>query len=147
MDSFISNQIENSLQIKHAIVNSPTFMSELKEACQLCLEAYKNGGKLIIAGNGGSAADAQHIAGELISRFYFDRPALPGIALTTDTSIITAISNDYGYEKQMFCSGDIIPLENAVKTLQGVIITPDYFKRKIVVTSTRSICNEYSKYL
>ncbi|QUX98235.1 phosphoheptose isomerase [Marinomonas sp. CT5] len=73
-------------------------MGTVEEACQVCLKAYQNGGKLLIAGNGGSAADAQHIAGELISRFYFDRPALPGIALTTDTSIITAIGNDYGYE-------------------------------------------------
>lgn len=53
----------------------------------------------MLAGNGGSAADAQHIAGEFVSRFYFDRPGIPSIALTTDTSIITAIGNDYGYDK------------------------------------------------
>ncbi len=61
-----------------------------------CLQA---GGKLLLAGNGGSAADAQHIAGEFVSRFAFDRPGLPAIALTTDTSILTAIGNDYGFEK------------------------------------------------
>jgi D-sedoheptulose 7-phosphate isomerase len=59
----------------------------------------QQGGKILLAGNGGSAADAQHIAGEFVSRFAFDRPGLPAIALTTDTSIITAIGNDYGYEK------------------------------------------------
>lgn len=64
-----------------------------------CVESIKNGGKVLLAGNGGSAADAQHIAGELVSRFAFDRPGLPAIALTTDTSILTAIGNDYGYEK------------------------------------------------
>jgi D-sedoheptulose 7-phosphate isomerase len=54
---------------------------------------------VMLAGNGGSAADAQHIAGEFVSRFAFDRPGLPAIALTTDTSILTAIGNDYGYDK------------------------------------------------
>lgn len=62
-----------------------------------CFVVYR--GKLIFAGNGGSAADAQHMTGEYISRFMFDRPALPAIALTTDSSVITAIGNDYGYEK------------------------------------------------
>ena len=59
----------------------------------------QSGGKVLLAGNGGSAADAQHIAGEFVSRFAFDRPGLPAIALTTDTSILTAIGNDYGYER------------------------------------------------
>lgn len=64
----------------------------------VCIAAYRNQRKILIAGNGGSAADAQHFAGELVSRFYFDRPALAAIALTTDTSILTAVGNDYGYE-------------------------------------------------
>lgn len=64
-----------------------------------CVKTLRGGNKILIAGNGGSAADAQHIAGELVSRFAFDRPGLPAIALTTDTSILTAIGNDYGYEK------------------------------------------------
>ena len=64
------------------------------------MQCLTNGGKVLLAGNGGSAADAQHIAGELVSRFAFDRPGLPALALTTDTSILpTAIGNDYGYEK------------------------------------------------
>lgn len=61
--------------------------------------AFRAGRKLLIAGNGGSAADAQHIAGEFLSRLFFDRSPLPAIALTTDTSVITAVGNDYGYEK------------------------------------------------
>lgn len=60
---------------------------------------FRNGGKLLIAGNGGSAADAQHIAGEFLSRLNFDRNPLPAIALTTDTSVLTAIGNDYGYDR------------------------------------------------
>lgn len=65
------------------------------EACVSCLQSS---GKILLAGNGGSAADAQHIAGELVSRFLFDRPGLSAVALTTDTSTMTAIGNDYGYD-------------------------------------------------
>lgn len=61
--------------------------------------ALRNGGKLMLAGNGGSAADAQHIAGEFLSRLNFDRNPLPAIALTTDTSVLTAIGNDYGFDR------------------------------------------------
>ncbi len=68
-------------------------------AAAACIECLRAGGKVLLAGNGDSAADAQHIAGELVSRFLFDRPGLPAMAWTTDTSILTAIGNDYGYEK------------------------------------------------
>jgi D-sedoheptulose 7-phosphate isomerase len=71
----------------------------LVQAAQACIRSLKAGGKVMLAGNGGSAADAQHIAGELVSRFAYDRPGLAAVALTTDTSILTAIGNDYGYEK------------------------------------------------
>jgi D-sedoheptulose 7-phosphate isomerase len=64
-----------------------------------CCKALRNGGKVLFCGNGGSAADAQHLAGEFISRFNYDRNPLAAIALTTDTSVLTAIGNDYGYEK------------------------------------------------
>jgi D-sedoheptulose 7-phosphate isomerase len=64
-----------------------------------CITAsLRNGGKILLAGNGGSAADAQHIAGEFLSRLRFDRNPLPAIALTTDTSVLTAVGNDYGYD-------------------------------------------------
>jgi D-sedoheptulose 7-phosphate isomerase len=63
-----------------------------------CCEALRRGNKVLFAGNGGSAADAQHLAGELVSRFAYDRPGLAAFALTTDTSVLTAIGNDYGYE-------------------------------------------------
>ena len=70
----------------------------LEASVKICINAYGTGNKIVIAGNGGSAADAQHFAGELVSRFNFDRPPLSAIALTTDSSILTAIGNDYGYE-------------------------------------------------
>jgi len=99
MDKFISNQVKESYEIKQAIYGNQDLMALLKEVSTVTIEAYKKGNKTLIAGNGGSAADAQHIAGEFVSKFYFDRPGLASIALTTDTSILTAIGNDYGYEK------------------------------------------------
>lgn len=69
------------------------------EAAECCVEALRRGHKLLLCGNGGSAGDAQHIAAELVGRFVADRRALPAIALTTDTSALTAIANDYGYEQ------------------------------------------------
>lgn len=69
------------------------------QATAISIAALRAGRKLLFCGNGGSAADAQHWAGELVSRFHYDRPGLPAIALTTDSSILTAIGNDYGYER------------------------------------------------
>ena len=82
-----------------AIAVDESLQSGLVDTAAACIASLRQGGKILLAGNGGSAADAQHIAGELVSRFMFDRPGLAGIALTTDTSILTAIGNDYGYER------------------------------------------------
>lgn len=75
-----------------------TLTEDIEKACQMITSTINSGNKVLLAGNGGSAADAQHIAAELSGRFVKERKALPGIALTTDTSAITAIANDYGYE-------------------------------------------------
>jgi D-sedoheptulose 7-phosphate isomerase len=75
-----------------------TLTGDIETACKMITSTLKNGNKVLLAGNGGSAADAQHIAAELSGRFVKERRALPGIALTTDTSAITAIANDHGYE-------------------------------------------------
>ncbi len=96
---YISSQVKKSIDVKQKLLDSQKLMDLIQEVALKCVEVYKNGNKTIIAGNGGSAADAQHIAGEFVSRFYFDRPGLASMALTTDTSIMTAIGNDYGYEK------------------------------------------------
>lgn len=97
-NDFIRAQISDSIAVKQAILDQPDLLAEIAVVAELVVATYRNDGKVLIAGNGGSAADAQHIAAELVSRFTFDRPALPAMALTTDTSILTAISNDYGYE-------------------------------------------------
>ena len=96
--SYIENIISDSIAVKQEILATPMYLEQIDRVAQLCVEAYQKGNKVILAGNGGSAADAQHIAAELVARFEFDRPALPSIALTTDTSALTAIGNDYGYE-------------------------------------------------
>ncbi len=90
--------LENSIALKERIVANSDILEEIEKISDTIISAYRRGKKTIFAGNGGSAADAQHLAGELVSRFYFDRPALASIALTTDTSILTAVGNDYGYD-------------------------------------------------
>ena len=97
--NYISNQIQDSYKLKRKIFDNKDMLDLISIISKKIVQAYRSGNKTLFAGNGGSAADAQHIAGELVSRFYFDRPGLPAIALTTDTSIMTAIGNDYGYEK------------------------------------------------
>lgn len=99
LDEYIKAHIAESIAIKQKILDDSTKLEQIKEVALRIAESYKNGHKTLLAGNGGSAADAQHIAGEFVSRFYFDRPGIPSIALTTDTSILTAIGNDYGYER------------------------------------------------
>lgn len=96
---FIENYIKDSIDTKKKILEDKKIIEIIENAAEAIITSYKNGGKVLTAGNGGSAGDAQHIAGELVSKFYFDRPGLSAFALTTDTSIITAIGNDYGYEK------------------------------------------------
>ncbi|MDE5774646.1 MAG: D-sedoheptulose 7-phosphate isomerase [Muribaculaceae bacterium] len=95
----IQSQIAESAHTKEQILADNELMLTISKAADKCIEAYRNGRKTLFAGNGGSAADAQHLAGEFVSKFYFDRPGLPSIALTTDTSILTAIGNDYGYDR------------------------------------------------
>lgn len=99
MQSYINEKLNEAQQVLQAITTDSALQAMLEQAALACIKCLRASGKILLAGNGGSAADAQHIAGELVSRFAFDRPGLPAIALTTDTSILTAIGNDYGYEK------------------------------------------------
>jgi len=99
MNRYIIDQLSENQSILSALLKNTELITQLEKAAQACLTCLQQGGKILLAGNGGSAADAQHIAAEFVSRFAFDRPGLPAIALTTDTSILTAIGNDYGYER------------------------------------------------
>jgi D-sedoheptulose 7-phosphate isomerase len=95
----IKKHIEDSIEVKRFILDDTAFIEKIERAGIMCCDALRKGNKILLAGNGGSAADAQHIAGELINRFGFERPGLPAISLTTDSSVLTSISNDYGFKR------------------------------------------------
>ena len=92
----VAKRLEESARIKKAIATSK--IGEIERMVEFIITAYKTGGKVVLFGNGGSAADAQHIACELVGRLGVKRQAFPAIALTTNTSTLTAVANDYGYE-------------------------------------------------
>jgi len=96
--AYTDSEFEKSIELLTVMSTDAALRKQIVLAVTLSTEALRRGNKLLFAGNGGSAADAQHWAGELVSRFNFDRPGLAAIALTTDTSILTAIGNDYGYD-------------------------------------------------
>jgi D-sedoheptulose 7-phosphate isomerase len=99
MKNYIRSQISETQIVVSNMAKDESLIERIERVAKNIVTAFKAGNKILLAGNGGSAADAQHIAGEFVSRFAFDRPGLPAIALSTDTSILTAIGNDYGYEK------------------------------------------------
>ena len=99
MKDLISSHIQRSIDAKQSILADEAMLETIEAAAKLCGEALQSGKKILFAGNGGSASDAQHLAAELIGRYKADRPSLAAIALTTDTSALTAIGNDYGYEQ------------------------------------------------
>ena len=95
MQSIIKNEFNEHLKTSKVTMESIGKLIEV--AAEICIDSLKNGGKILIFGNGGSAADAQHIAAEIVGRYKIERKGLPAIALTTDSSALTAIGNDYGY--------------------------------------------------
>lgn len=95
----IRKSVGQTAEVMQQIMADDALLASLENVVKACIQSLGDGGKILLAGNGGSAADAQHIAGEFVSRFEFDRPGLAAVALTTDTSILTAIGNDYGYER------------------------------------------------
>jgi len=135
IQQFINDEIRQSYEAKKRLLEDINLTTLIKEVAEKCVEVYKRGNKILLAGNGGSAADAQHIAAELSGRFNLDRAGIPSTALTTNTSELTAIANDYGYENvfsrlleangvegDMFIgistSGNSLNIINALKTCQ-----------------------------
>lgn len=132
MKEIIRNDIERSIAVKSAILNNEAILSQIEAIANKMISAYRSKKKVMFAGNGGSAADAQHLAAELVNRFCFDHIGLPALALSTDSSIVTSIGNDYGYDflfsRQVAaqgCEGDIFVgistsgnSENIVKALK-----------------------------
>ena len=146
---YISNSLKETHDVMASLSSDKTLHEVIDKISNVCCDAINKGGKVMLAGNGGSAADAQHIAGELVSRFMFDRPGLPSVALTTDTSILTAIANDYGYEKifsrqiqAIGCAEDVFfaysTSGKSPNIIQGLIEA----KRKKIITVGLSGINE-----
>lgn len=98
MKERISKSISESIAIKQNVLNNQNFLCQIENAADLIVNSLRQGGKIHFCGNGGSAADAQHLAAELSGRFYFDRPPLNAEALHCNTSYLTAVGNDYGYD-------------------------------------------------
>jgi len=141
MKKYIKDQIKKSYETKQAIYENEDLLNKIEEVSKLCVELYKGTNKTILAGNGGSAADAQHIAAELVGRYGFDRPSIPSLALTTDTSNLTAIGNDYGYDKVfsrqlegMGQSGDIFIGISTSGNSQNIINAFNSAKEKRITT-------------
>ena len=99
MRKYITAQLVEAERLISLMVTDEGLLRALESAAKACVTCLRGGGQILLAGNGGSAADAQHVAGEFVSRFAIDRPGLRATALTTDSSILTAIGNDYGYEQ------------------------------------------------
>jgi D-sedoheptulose 7-phosphate isomerase len=98
MQQIIRDVIQASIDTKRSILNNPELLNEIELVTNLIVKAFQNGNKVLFCGNGGSAADAQHLAAEFSGRFYTDRQPLPSDALHCNTSYLTAVANDYGYE-------------------------------------------------
>ena len=98
MNQSISNRIQESIQVKQSLLNDLELMQTIEQVTRRCIEAFHNDGKVFFCGNGGSAADAQHLATELSGRYYYDRPPLFAEALNVNMSFVTAVGNDYGYD-------------------------------------------------
>ena len=95
----ISGKLQESISLKQQVLNDPLLLSKVEESALLLTSALKEGRKVLFCGNGGSAADAQHLAAELSGKFYLDRPALPAEACHVNSSFVTAYSNDYSFAR------------------------------------------------
>jgi len=95
---YLITRIEENIEVAKLLLNDDALLENISKVADAIVESYRSGGKLLLCGNGGSAADSQHIAAELVSRFYKERKALDAEALTVNSSSVTAIANDYSYE-------------------------------------------------
>lgn len=99
MKELIINNIQDSIHLKKQVLNDELILEQIAIASTTIIQSLKNGAKLLLCGNGGSAADAQHLTAELVSKFRLERRGIPAISLNTNTSILTAITNDYEFER------------------------------------------------
>src|SRR5438477_981928 len=133
--------LARSRDVLQAAIDDPVFAATIAAIVERVAAAIAAGGKMLLAGNGGSAADAQHLAGEMLSRLYYDRAPVAAIALTTDTSVLTAIGNDYGYERLferqilgLGCAGDVFFAISTSGRSGNILRAIDAARQKQIVT-------------
>lgn len=137
----ITKTIEQSIEVKKRLLGDADFVSRIRQAATLLIETFRQGGKAFFCGNGGSAADAQHLAAELSGRFYYDRPPLAAEALHVNSSYLTAVANDYGY-KYVFSrevgafarQGDVLIGISTSGNSENILLAFDAAKEKGVKT-------------
>lgn len=137
----IEQALQDSIELKQRILQSSEWLEKIEQATYLIYEALKTGHKILFCGNGGSAADAQHLAAEFSGRFYFDREPLPSEALHCNTSYLTAVGNDYGYE-QVYARmiravgnrGDVLAGLSTSGNSENIILAFETAKKKEMLT-------------
>jgi D-sedoheptulose 7-phosphate isomerase len=139
--SAVLDYLGRSRDVIQAAIDDPAFADTIRDIVEVTATALDKGHKLLLAGNGGSAADAQHLAGEMLSRLYYDRAPVAAIALTTDTSVLTAIGNDYGYERLferqilgLGCAGDVFFAISTSGRSANILRAIDAARQKQIVT-------------
>lgn len=137
----VKKYIQTSIDTKNKILNNDTILSTIKKIADVIVNAYMNDKKVLTAGNGGSAGDAQHIAGELVAKFLINREGLSAISLSTDTSVMTAVGNDYGFEhlfsRQIQAnakSGDVFIAISTSGNSNNIIFALEEAQKKGVIT-------------
>ena len=137
----ILDYLVRSRDTVQAAIDDPAFVAVIRDIVEATANAIGNGCKLLLAGNGGSAADAQHLAGEMLSRLNYDRAPAAALALTTDTSVLTAIGNDYGYdrlfERQILglgCPGDVFMAISTSGRSPNILRAIDVARQQRIVT-------------
>jgi len=137
----INNIIQESIDVKQAFLSDTGNITMIENICNVIEHAFRNGKKVLLCGNGGSAADAQHIAAEFTGRFKLNRPALPAEALHVNTSYITAVGNDYGFEmiysrmiEGVGCEGDVLIALSTSGNSINILNAVDAAKTKKMIT-------------
>ena len=141
MNSGISEYINETIGVLNRLKRNQDLLRLIQAVSGICTQALRCDRKILFFGNGGSAADSQHLAAEMVSRFSFDRPGLPAFALTTDTSVLTAIGNDYGFDKifsrqidSVGNEGDVVFGFSTSGKSMNVVEGLEHAKRKGLVT-------------
>jgi len=139
--SAVLDYLVRSRDVIQAAIDDPAFADAIRDIVEVTATALDKGHKLLLAGNGGSAADAQHLAGEMLSRLNYDRAPAAAIALTTDTSVLTAIGNDYGYERLferqilgLGCAGDVFIAISTSGRSANILRAIDAARQKRILT-------------